>query len=157
MVVHLNDFQGLINQLSAMSMSPNDELHALLLLSSLLRSGIFLLCHLVILILKENCLWIWSKLPCWMRRQEAKTWVVSTILRPMSFFIPEEEVLKSEIPHIIEISLGGDRNQSSRARLYAITTTIRVILRNSVGKRKEINPKRWKKRMRLQLPCNNNS
>ena len=38
MVVHLNDFQGLINQLSAMSMSPDDELHALLLLSCLPES-----------------------------------------------------------------------------------------------------------------------
>ena len=38
MVVHLNDFQGLINQLSAMSMSPYDELQALLLLNSLSES-----------------------------------------------------------------------------------------------------------------------
>ena len=38
MVVHLNDFQGLINQLSAMSMSPDDEFRALLLLSSLPES-----------------------------------------------------------------------------------------------------------------------
>ena len=35
MVVHLNDFQGLINQLSAVKMSLDDELQALLLLSSL--------------------------------------------------------------------------------------------------------------------------
>ena len=58
MVVHLNDFQGLINQLSAMSMSHDDELQALLLLSSLQKVGILLLCHLVILLLIENCLWI---------------------------------------------------------------------------------------------------
>ena len=38
MVVHLNDFQWLINQLFAMSMSPDDELQALLLLSSLPES-----------------------------------------------------------------------------------------------------------------------
>ena len=38
MVVHLNDFQGLINQLSAMSMSPEYELQGLLLLSSLPES-----------------------------------------------------------------------------------------------------------------------
>ncbi|CAO2841500.1 unnamed protein product [Amaranthus hypochondriacus] len=38
MVVHLNDFQGLINKLSAVKMSLNDELQALLLLSSLPES-----------------------------------------------------------------------------------------------------------------------
>lgn len=37
-VVHLNDFQGLVNQLSAMKMSLDDELQALLLLCSLLES-----------------------------------------------------------------------------------------------------------------------
>ena len=37
MTVHLNDFQGLINQLSTMSMSLDDELRVLLLLSSLLE------------------------------------------------------------------------------------------------------------------------
>ena len=35
MIVHLNEFQGLINQLSAAKMSLDEELHALLLLSSL--------------------------------------------------------------------------------------------------------------------------
>jgi len=38
MVVHLNDFQGLINQLSTTKMTLDDELQALLLLSSLLES-----------------------------------------------------------------------------------------------------------------------
>ncbi|CAO2822682.1 unnamed protein product [Amaranthus hypochondriacus] len=38
MVVHLNDFQGLINKLSAVKMSLDDELQALLQLSSLLES-----------------------------------------------------------------------------------------------------------------------
>ncbi|CAO2834889.1 unnamed protein product [Amaranthus hypochondriacus] len=38
MVVYLNDFQGLINKLSAVKMSLDDELQALLLLSSLLES-----------------------------------------------------------------------------------------------------------------------
>jgi hypothetical protein len=36
--VHLNDFQGMVNQLSAMKMSLDDELQALLLLSSLPES-----------------------------------------------------------------------------------------------------------------------
>ena len=59
--------------------------------------------------------------------------------------------------HIIDISPRGDRNQSSRERLYAIIATIQVISRNSVGKRKEINPRRGEKRLRLQPPGNNNN
>ena len=38
MVVHLNDFQGLINQLSVTKMTLDDELQVLLLLSSLPKS-----------------------------------------------------------------------------------------------------------------------
>ena len=38
MLVHLNEFQGLTNELSALEMSLNDELQALLLLCSLLES-----------------------------------------------------------------------------------------------------------------------
>ena len=75
----------------------------------------------------------------------------------MSFFTPIKEELKTKISHIIEISPGGDRNQSSRARLYAIIATIHVISRNSTGKRKEINPKRGKKTLRLQPLGNNNN
>ena len=56
----------------------------------------------------------------------------------MSFLIPIEEELKTKISDITETTPGGDRNQHPRARLSAITATIRVILRNSTGKRKEI-------------------
>ena len=59
--------------------------------------------------------------------------------------------------HIIDISPRGDRNQSSRARLYAIIATIQVISTNSARKRKEINPRRGKKRLKLQPPGNNNN
>ena len=78
-------------------------------------------------------------------------------MRATLFLIQVEEELKTEISHIIEISPGGDRNQSSRARLYAIIATIHVISRNSTGKRKEINPKRGKKTLRLQPLGNNNN
>ena len=74
-----------------------------------------------------------------------KTRVVATTLRPMSFLIPGEEELKTKIPHITETSPGRDRNQSPRARLYVIITTIRDIFKNSAGKRKEINANRGKK------------
>ena len=58
MVIHLNDFQWLINQLSTMIMSLDDELRALLLLSSLSESW-----NTLVVSLSNSCLWIWSKLP----------------------------------------------------------------------------------------------
>ena len=75
------------------------------------KVGILLLCHLVILLPKENCLWIWSKLPCCMRRQEEKTWGFNHSEANVVFYSKWGRAKNKDFPHNRDKSKGRSKSK----------------------------------------------
>ncbi|KAE8658916.1 hypothetical protein F3Y22_tig00116965pilonHSYRG00268 [Hibiscus syriacus] len=109
MIEHLNNFKGLVNQLTKIEIKIDDELQALLLLSSLPKIWDTLLLHLVIQLRKESLLWIPLLIVSLVKKQGE--WNEVNLFIPKLILLRIEVGMKLVIIEKVKICINIERDQ----------------------------------------------